>query len=131
MSTPSPTFVICRLTNDSHSDWCEVVQFSCACWSSVSLLWRNSYLGPLPSFQLGWLFFFIVELSELFVYFGDYALVGCIVCKHFLLFYRLSFFVCLFMVSFAVKGPFLSKFMQRNPKPCAVGFCLNYLFGLY
>ena len=24
-STPSPAFVICRLFNDSHSDWCEVV----------------------------------------------------------------------------------------------------------
>ena len=24
-STPSPAFVICRLINDNHSDWCEVV----------------------------------------------------------------------------------------------------------
>ena len=24
-SAPSPAFVICRLTNDGHSDWCEVV----------------------------------------------------------------------------------------------------------
>ena len=24
-STPSPAFVVCRLFNDGHSDWCEVV----------------------------------------------------------------------------------------------------------
>ena len=24
-SAPSPAFVICRLFNDGHSDWCEVV----------------------------------------------------------------------------------------------------------
>ena len=34
---------------------------------------------------------FVVELSELFVYFGNYALVSCIICKYFLPVYRLSF----------------------------------------
>ena len=24
-STPSPAFIICRLFNDGHSDWCEVI----------------------------------------------------------------------------------------------------------
>ena len=24
-STPSPAFIVCRLFNDGHSDWCEVV----------------------------------------------------------------------------------------------------------
>ena len=24
-STPCPAFVICRLLNDGHSDWCEVI----------------------------------------------------------------------------------------------------------
>ena len=27
--------------------------FSCACWSSVCLLWRNVYLGHLLIFQMG------------------------------------------------------------------------------
>ena len=31
--------------------------FSCACWPSVRLLWRNIYLGLLPIFWLGCLFF--------------------------------------------------------------------------
>ena len=31
-----------------------------------------------------WSFAFFVELYELFVYFGKYALVGCIICKYFL-----------------------------------------------
>ena len=30
--------------------------FSCVCWQSVYLLWRNVYLGLLPIFGLGWLF---------------------------------------------------------------------------
>ena len=45
--------------------------FSCACWPSVCILWRNVYSGLLPIFQLGCLFF-AVELYELFVYFGIY-----------------------------------------------------------
>ena len=43
--------------------------FSCACWPSLCLLWRNVYLGLLPIFWLGC--FFIAELYELFVYFGN------------------------------------------------------------
>ena len=57
---------MCRLLNDGHSDWCEVVPhcsfdlhfsdnevlsiFSCACRPSICLLWRNVYLGLLPIF---------------------------------------------------------------------------------
>ena len=33
-----------------------------------------------------WIVSFIIELHELFVYFGDESLVGCFVCKYFLLF---------------------------------------------
>ena len=47
-----------------------VRRLSCACWSSVCLLWRNMYLGLLPIFQLGCLFL-VVELYELFVYLGN------------------------------------------------------------
>ena len=39
-------------------------------WPSVCLLWRNVYLDLLPIFF--WLgSFFVIELQELFVYFGD------------------------------------------------------------
>ena len=38
-----------------------------------------------------WVVFFVVLLYELFVYFGNQAFVGHIVCKYFLLFHRLSF----------------------------------------
>ena len=57
------------------------------CMSSL----ENVSLGLLPIFQLGCLGFFFVVV-ELFVYFGDEALVGCIVCSYFLPFCRLSFF---------------------------------------
>ena len=33
--------------------------------------WRNVHLGVLPIFRLGCLFFIVVELCELFVYFGN------------------------------------------------------------
>ena len=76
--------------------------FSHAYWPSVFLLWKDVYLGLLSIFGLG---FFVVELYELFVYFRNEALVGCIVCKYFLPFCRLS--SCQ-MASFAM--PKLVKF---------------------
>jgi len=63
--------VICKLFNDGHSDWCEVIyctfdlHFSnnehlfMAYWPSRCLLWRNVCLGFLPSFWLGC--FLVVE----------------------------------------------------------------------
>ena len=44
-----------------------------------------------------------VELYELFMYFGNYALISCIIWNYFLPFLRLSFFLSLLMVSFAVQ----------------------------
>ena len=37
------------------------------------------------------LFFFVIELHELFIYFGSQALIGCIICKYFLPLHGLSF----------------------------------------
>ena len=68
--TSSPAFVICRLIDDSHSDRCEVISpcgfdlhfpddlamssiFSCACWPSACLLWKNVYLVLLHIFKSG------------------------------------------------------------------------------
>ena len=61
----SPTLVISLSFYTSYSDWCEVIShcgfdlhfpddevmlsiFSCICWPSVCLLWRNVYSGLLP-----------------------------------------------------------------------------------
>ena len=41
--------------------------FSCACWPSVCLLWRNVYLGLLLILWLG-VVFLNIELHELFIY---------------------------------------------------------------
>ena len=57
---------------------------------SVYLLWWNVYLGLLPIFGLGCLFFDI-ELHELLVNFGDQSFVSCFICKYFLPFWGLSF----------------------------------------
>ena len=43
--------------------------FLCTYWPFICLLWRNVYLGHLLIFHLCCLF--VVELYELFVYFGD------------------------------------------------------------
>ena len=37
-STPPPAFVICRLFNNGHSDWCEMV-IHCITWVSKSPAW--------------------------------------------------------------------------------------------
>uniref|UniRef100_A0A8D1LVK0 Uncharacterized protein n=1 Tax=Sus scrofa TaxID=9823 RepID=A0A8D1LVK0_PIG len=56
----------------------DVEHFSCACWPSVYLPWRNVYSGVLPIFPLGFAFC-AVELYKLLVYSTDEALVSCIV----------------------------------------------------
>ena len=72
--TPSQTFIVCRLFDDGHSDWCEVIPhcsfdlhfwiisnvsiFSCVPWPSVCLFWRNVYLGLLFIFWLDFLFLY-------------------------------------------------------------------------
>ena len=79
----SLALVICRLINNDHSEQSEIVLhcsfdlrfsnswfwgfFSCAYWSSVCLLWKNVYLGPLPIFQLGCLLFLLSCMSRLYI----------------------------------------------------------------
>ena len=41
----------------------------------VYLLWINFYLGPLPIFLLGYLFFYAVELYEFLIYFEYESLI--------------------------------------------------------
>ena len=42
--------------------------FSCACWPSVYLLWKNIFSGLLPIFS--WVDFFDIELYKLFYMYG-------------------------------------------------------------
>ena len=58
--------------------------------------------GLLRSSAHFWIGFFDIKLHEMFVYFGDLALVGCFVYKDFLPFYGLFFHLVL-SFSFAVK----------------------------
>ena len=37
-STPSPAFLVCRLFDDGHSDWCEVIPLFCLCPICLFLL---------------------------------------------------------------------------------------------
>ena len=86
-STPSPAFIVCRLLNDGHYDWCEVIfhgsfdfHFSHneRCWTSFHVLYGHLYvffgemLICICHLFFDWVFFFFFDIEmELFVYFGD------------------------------------------------------------
>ena len=98
---PLQHLLFAEFLNDDHSDWHEVVpHFSFDlhfsnnwwCWASfhVFLLWRNVSLGLLPIFQLSCLSFCCWVVWAVCI-FWKLALVGRIICKYCLPFYRLSF----------------------------------------
>ena len=86
-STPSPAFIVCRIVDDGHSEWCEVISH-CSfdlhfsnneqCWGSFHVFVSHLYvshlyvcLGLFPTFWFGCLYFSGIELYELLVYFGN------------------------------------------------------------
>ena len=56
---------------DLHLSNSDLIIFSCVCWPSVCLLWRNVCLGLLPIFCLG-CFFLLLLSCILFAYFESY-----------------------------------------------------------
>ena len=85
--------------NDGHSDqYVVVLHCSLIC---ISLIISDGHLYVFlretsvqvfcPFLDLIVCVFSAIELYELFVYFGNYTFVGCMVCKCFLLVRRLSF----------------------------------------
>ena len=117
--TSSPTFAICFLFDNSHlmGVRCYLIVvficisqrlvtlyiFSCTCWPSVCILWKNCLFRSSAQFLIRLLMYlFDVELYEsLFIW--DINPLGYIVCKYLLLFSRLSI---LSIVSFAVQKLF-------------------------
>ena len=102
--SPSPAFDIGILSNDGLPE-CEMLPHCCS--DLLSLIIRKMhllmcywsslfgemaiYLSILPIFD--WvIWFFVIELYELFIYFPYQALVGYIIYKYFLSFCRWSFY---------------------------------------
>ena len=93
-STSSPTFVICRLFDDSHSDRCEVIPhcgfdlhflrllmsstFSCYCWPLVCLLWKNVY-SDILTILTG---FFLLQSCMSYLYILDINTLSDIWCTN-------------------------------------------------
>ena len=111
-SSPWPAF-ICRLFDDGHSDWCEVIphcsfdmrfpnnvccQASSPCASWPPLIFRDMYLSLLPSFWLGW---FDIKLRGVSIF---WRLSVVIICK------------CVLWVifSFCLWFPFCAKRFKFN-----------------
>ena len=85
-STPSPAFIVCRLFDDDHSDWCEVIHcgfdfhFSNneRCWAffmHLLAIWmcslKKCLLRCFSHFLTGLFAFLLLTVYELLVYFGN------------------------------------------------------------
>ena len=85
-STSSPIFIVCRLFDDGHSNWCEMIphcsfdlHFSSNewCWASFHVFFSHLQVFGEMSVQLfcslfDWFVCFSgIELHELLVYLGD------------------------------------------------------------
>ena len=120
-STPPPALVICRLMNDGHPDWCEVVSHGSfdlhfsnnqGCWAFFPMLVSHLYIffGEM-SIQV----FAHFSIGLLIVFF--FFLLSCINCMYILeikplstasfesiFFYSVSCPFVFFLVSFAVQN---------------------------
>ena len=76
----------CSLWDISSSarDWTHALE-------SESVDASNHWNSLLPIFKKLFFFFLDFELHEIFVYFGDWSLVICFICKYFLPYWGLSF----------------------------------------
>ena len=104
-STSSPVFIIsCLFDIDIPScislwfwfafasPWWLVTlsTFTCLCWPSVYLLWKNVYPSLLPTFKLSLFSFFLLSCMN-FIYFGYWSSIEYVVWRYFLPFHRLPF----------------------------------------
>ena len=107
-SISSPAFIVCRFFDDGHSDWGGVRPHcnfdlhlpnnqQCGLPFHVHIghlyiFFEEMSIQVLSIFKKLWLFGgFVIELWEVFVYFENQALVGCIICKYYIPVCRLSF----------------------------------------
>ena len=114
--------------------------FSCACWPSICLLWKNVYSIPLLIFLIR-MFGFFVEFYEFFIYSEYQPLIRYIVCKYLLSFSRLPFhffggFLCCAkafyydvvpLVYFCFCCPCLRRYIQKNTVAFYVKECSAYV----
>ena len=145
-STPSPAFIVCRLFDDGHSDWCEVVSHC-----SFDLHFSNN--------EQCWVSFHVF-VSHLYVFFGEmlfrsfshfltglfvFLILSCMSGWYNLKFNSLSAvsfaiifshsegcLFTLFVVSFAVQNLlslirshlFIFVFISITPKEISAGWCM-------
>lgn len=100
-----------------------------AYWSYSYFLWRNVCPNPLHIFKLYYLSFYYRSVITMFTYSWYKSFIRHIVCKYFLQFFRLSFFVCLISflllsVLWSIKFVFVFCFVNPNDIQLTFFFCL-------
>ena len=126
-STSSPAFIVCRLFDDGHSDWCEVISHG-----SFDLHFSNN--------ERCWASF-RVFVSHLYVFFREMSCVGLLphVLIQWFVFLVVSYMRCLYIlainplsvVSFAIIFWGLSFHLAYGFLCCAKAFKLNQVPLVY
>ena len=90
-STPSPVFIVCRLFDDDHSEWCEMI-------------FHYGFDLHFSNYELCWAYFHVF-VSHLYVFFGEMSAMS--------FFYSFFLFIYLFTLLYSIV--LVLPYIDKNP----------------